>query len=286
MPSIFKSTLIFDFATGDAPGIEIIGRGAGWSESVWLPGQITPETYSAWADVRCSLATNDIRITGWRTTPYEYDNNKLIPKRATVGQLFKSGTLSKIIADPDTALLLKATANNQLSSYPIWIHAIPFEMCKSGAYTPSRPFAANLGRYITFLRTGQGGFVAQWFGRDPTLPSLRVLAVDGVLHTITVAGNLAVANNTDYIRLHRVYSDANQPIKGSFLVTNQVAGVGGAMTYTLAGLPNSTRITPSGTARKDRLAQSVTTSIVASEIADRKVGRPSRLYRGRRSRVR
>jgi hypothetical protein len=288
MPAIRKFTLIFGFEPDPlAWGVEAPGRAGGWSESYWITQPTTRQQRQIWAEQRAGMLATDCAVIGYRETPYIYNGNKLIPGHATVGTIINGGALAAGTNSPDDALRIRATAGAVPVSWFLWLHAVPDDCIQSGQFTPSNEYKNALQVYLTSL-TGQGliGQQIQWLGRDPTKVSQRVLSVDPQLQHITTQVTLGAVAGQDFIRLRRVYDDNNIPIQGTYFVVAVVNNANGSVTYTVQGLPAQTRTTPSGTARVDSISSSNCTFCEVSSLGERKVGRPTSLRRGRRTKVR
>jgi hypothetical protein len=288
MPAIKKFTLLFGFNPDpQAWGVEVAGRSGGWSESWWFPNSLNGADRTTLAETRAGLMTTDCGIVGWRETPYTYNGNKLIPGHADVGALFVRGALGGQVNSPDDALRIRGRAAAVPISWYWWIHAIPDYVIQSAQYVPDPIFELAWERFRTNL---QGGGiltqVAQWLGRDATQIAARVTKIDGVAKTVTTQQTTGAIAGVDFLRMRRVYDDQNLPIQGTFFVTLVTPNPDGTVTYTLQGFPNRSRTTPSGTARVDKIAVSPMTSNAITLVGERKVGRPSSLRRGRRTKVR
>lgn len=286
MPIVYKATMIFRF-TPDAALFNIAapGKVGGFSESYWFPQAVTKIGFQNWANKRANLMGADVQITGWRQTPYTYTNNKLIPGRSSVGVLSKFGLNKWRTNSADDALRILATANSVPVSFNVFLHAPPDDVIDSGQYIGGNDFGENFDAFTAAFLAG--GNAPIWVGRDPTQIAQQVVAVDGAAHTITTQASIAAVAMANYVRLRRVYDDNGIPITGSYLCTLVTPNVAdGSVTYRLAGLPARTRITPSGTARIDRIAQAPITTLDVRSLGERKAGRPSGLYRGRRTRTR
>jgi hypothetical protein len=288
MPNIFKTSLIFTFSPSPNVQSLLAGRIAGWSENFWHQQKLTVPNITALATKRAALlGDNDCQVIGWRITPYEYTGNKLIAKHSSVGGLDIGGKSGGVVNSPDDALRVEATAEGIPVSWNIFLHAIPDNVISSGRYVPNNQFSANVNIFRNYL-TGQAGGIppAYWLGRDPSQTAQRVLSVNGATGVVKVQAPLGVVANADFIRLRRVFSDEGLPIKGTYLCTAVLVNADGSVSYTLSGLPNLSRTTASGTARKDVIATSVMSTFDIRLLASRKVGRPTALYRGRRAKIR
>lgn len=286
MPTINKLSLIFRFQQSTDITPLIAPRTAGWTESFWvgaLPNQVLIGTF---ATARAALMCPDCAITGFRITPYTYAGNKIQPGKSSVGTYYVAGKFNDYTNSPDDTLRMRCTAGGIPVTFTMFLHAIPDKVISSGSFIQDNNFQRFLGSFTDWI-TGQRGLPAsQWLGRDPTRPSQQVVSVNIVAGTLVTAQPVAGAIAGQYLRLRRVYDDSGNPIKGSFFIVGVVVNANGTATYTLQGLPNLTRTTPSGTARQDLIAQSSITLYNPQLIASRKVGRPSLLYRGRRGKTR
>lgn len=289
MPSIFKASLIFGFSPdrGVQNGVVVPGRVGGFSENYWFSQTLTLDNLANLASKRIALCCPDIRIIGWRLTPYTYAGNKLTPGKANVGSFLYEGKFTGDTNSPSDALRLRALAGGVPVTWTMFLHAIPDDIIESAQYLQQNQFQAAFGLFRQWLLGQNAGLpAAYWLGRDPTQPSQRVLSIDGTLKKLTTQATLGVVANADYVRLRRVYDDANMPIKGTFYCASVVANVDGSFTYGLPGLPPRSRTTPSGTARKDLILASPLTDLKPVLLSSRKIGRPTSLYRGRRTKQR
>jgi len=288
MPSIYKATLLFRFRPDTAvQGTLIPGRVAGWSESFWFQQPLTATQFTVLGNTRVKMCAPDVQIVGWRQTRYDYAGNRLTPYHAQVGTLAMTGKSSGDTNSPEDTLRIRVSAAGVPITFTQYLHAIPDDLIESGEYVQSNQFVGNMNSWVTLL-TGQlaGSPGAYWLGRDPTQVSQRVVAVSGNPAnplTIRTQASINITPGADYIRLRRVYDDAHKPIKGTFLCTAAAVQVDGTWLYTVIGLPNQTRSTPSGTARKDVILVSQVTAYQPVLLSSRKVGRPTSLYRGRRT---
>lgn len=288
MADIYKFTLIFSFTPNtQLEGIASPGRQGGFSESYWIGRPTTLNERLAWADARGALMAEDVAIIGYRENKYSYTSNKLTPGATTVGALFRPGGQLISTNSPDDALRILAVTAVTNHNWTFFIRAIPDNQIASGQYIPGVQFKGDLGKYLDMLKTGgQIGQNIKWLGRDPTTPKVRVLSWNLEAGKLVVGGNLGVANGTDFIRFNRVYGSAGQPIKGSYLVTASVINPDFTVTYTLQNGPAGSVATPSGTCRKDQIAVADIQTCAVRTLGERKAGRPSLAYRGRRTRSR
>lgn len=151
-------------------------------------------------------------------------------------------------------------------------------------------FPSSLTHYLNNLLgkdnatiNGPVGFV----GRVKTNQNARILSVTQTPNVIPlVPGNVvqldgpigAIANQSN-VRFHRCYDVNGDPVKGSYLVSQ--IGVGNL--YTLQGLTPTLVAVPSGTMRVDSVAMYDYQSLNVGQVVVKKIGRPSRGYRGRAS---
>jgi hypothetical protein len=286
---VTKATLIFSFTPSPStPGAVTPGRDGGWSENFWYPTLPTVANMAALARARAGMLAGDCFISGWRAQLYSIQGNALTPVSSVAGLFYIPPGRSGTTPNPDTALQLRAQAAGQSVTWTQYLHAMPNGMVTSNQYTPDIPFITALQTWGTAL-IGQGAvpMAIQWVGRDKLQLPQRVLAINPALGTITTAQPLGgVVAPTSWIRLHRVTGDLGLPIKGTFNVLLVTANPNGSVTYTVSGLPNLVLSHPSGTARADLIAVSPLTNISLGRIIDRKIGRPSGLFRGRRTKQR
>jgi hypothetical protein len=289
MPTVYKYSLVFNFQPDVLQGAVTPPHLGGFSENYWYANPLTQAQVTALATARAQMLSYDVSIVGWRTTPYVYTVNRLQPQPSTAGALPLQGDFDeKGTNSPEDCLRIAAVAG-VLAKWTMFLHAIPDDLIESNQYIPNRAFNLALAAW---LNLSKGGAAPQlpamsWVGRDKTQPLVRVLSVNPIAGTIVTSGNTGAVAGTNFIRLHRVYADTGVPIQGTFFVVGPVTiGAGGVYTYPVQGLPALTCSVPRGTARNDLLATAPLTLATASILSERKVGRPSLLFRGRRSKQR
>ena len=288
MPNIYKFSLIFSFTPNtELSGVLLPGRSGGYTESYWISRATTPEERGKWANLRASLLAEDGSIIGYREALYSYQGNKITPQGVSTGVLFRPGSQLITTNSPDDALRVQARCDAANHNWTFFIRAVPDNQIASGQFVPGVVWLGALNSYLADLITGVDiGQKINFLGRDPTTPKARVLAWNMVPNILKVNANLALNNGQDFLRFNRVYDAAGAPVKGSFLVVGQVANVDGTVDYTLQMGPGQVVNRPSGTVRKDAILASPINRAEPKLIAERKVGRPSLAYRGRRTRSR
>ena len=209
------------------------------------------------------------------------------PARSTVGPLRVPGTWAGFTNAPSDCIRMSCEVGSVPTDFNIFLHAIPDALISSGQLTLQGNYNQGLVLFENMLVAGLGPLPRpQWLGRNPAQLLTRVVAVNGPAGTITAQVGMTVVPGTTYIRLHRVYDDVGNPIKGTFLCTAAAAPVNGTIVYTVLGMPDLTASRPSGTCRVDEIAVANITDASISSLSSRKVGRPTLVYRGRRSRSR
>jgi hypothetical protein len=286
MPTLYKGTLIMRFSPIDPQGALIAGRVAGFSENYWFASNPQLINLQKLGINRMAAACPDISIVGYRVTPYTLNvgSNQLLPLPSTVYSGYIPGKYLGNTNTPEDCLRMAARSAN--TKWTMFLHAVPDAVIDSGSYVQVNTFVTAL----TLFKNSLLGTIAQtipvsWVGRDNTQVSVRVLSVNGPTNTLVAAADTGAAVGTGFIRLRRVYAEGGIPIKGSFLVTGKVIA-GGVVTYTLQGLPQLVAVFPSGTCRNDIINTAQMQSVTEILVAGRKVGRPTGVYRGRRSKVR
>jgi hypothetical protein len=288
MPTINKASLIFRFSSAITIASALTPpRAGGWTESFWFSTPLTQAQFAAFATARAAIMCPDCQVVGWRQTPYSWTLNKLLPGKSSVGTVFAAGKFTGQTNSPDDTLRVRGLALAGQVAWTIFLHAIPDDVIDSAAYIQNNTFQTALNLIFAALK-GQGTTLPaiQWLGRDPTQQSQQVQSVNGPGGTITTLVGLTGVVAGQYIRLHRVYDDLGNPIRGTFIVTNVVVNVNLTVTYTVLGLPDLVRSTPSGTARRDVIGTGAVTALQPVLLSSRKIGRPSSLYRGRRAKQR
>jgi hypothetical protein len=288
MPTINKASLIFRFNTQPGQAAVVTpARQGGWSESFWYTAPLTNAQMAVLATVRAAMMCPDCAVIGWRQTPYSWTLNRLLPGKSSVGTVFQGGKFTGETNSPDDTLRMRGTALAGQVAWTIFFHAIPDDVIESASFVNNNQFNAVLNLFVAALR-GQGTTLPaiQWLGRDPTQQSQQVQSVNGPAGTITTAIALAGMAAGQFVRTHRVYDDLGNPIRGSFMCTLVTPNANGTVTYTVLGLPDLVRSTPSGTARRDVIGTGAITALAPQLLSSRKIGRPTLLYRGRRAKQR
>lgn len=289
MPNVWKQTLLFNFSSNtEQYNLETPQRSGGWSESLWTSAQFVVADFAKWASARALAMGEDCSIVGFRTTPYVYIGNKLIPGHALAGVLNYQGQYPDYTNSPDDTVRILCAATAIPITFPMLLRAAPDDKIQSARLIHSGGGIDPYSTLVNLFANKPGGFTSPvvWLGRDPTQIAQRVLSVNGTTHTIVTQGTLNAVANADFVRLRRVYDDLGNPIKGVFLCTLVVANADGSFTYTLSGLPNQSRTTPSGTARRDLISTSPVTFAQVKELQSRKIGRSFFSFRGRRTKQR
>lgn len=288
MADVYKFTLVCQFNPDTTLfGTDTPGRQGGFTESYWIARATTGDERAKWADLRAALMGADAQILGYRETKYTYSGNKMTPGNTQVGILLRPGVQGNRTNSPDDCLRILARTVATNHNWTFFIRCIPDNVVDSGQAFLQGDYRANLGNYLACLTTGaQIGQKALWVGRDPTTPKARVFSWNVVANQLVVSGDLGVIPGTDFIRLNRVYGLSGAPLKGSYLCTGKANNPDGSISYTLQNGPSGVAPTPSGTCRKDIIAQAEMATNDVRLVGERKVGRPSLAYRGRRTRSR
>lgn len=289
MPSIAKHSLIFTFNPDILDGAVTPPHLGGWTENYWYPNPLTLPQLTVLANARAQMLSYDCAITGYRITPYTYTINRMLPGPSQAGVMPQQGSFDQVGTNsPEDVLRISCKAGTT-AAWTMFLHAIPDALIESNQFLPTRNFVRLLGQWIQDMKGAQQvlNVAMYWVGRDKTQPSVRVLSVNPIAGTIVTQAATGGVAGTNFIRLHRVYDDAGRPITGSFFITaGPVAGVGGIQTYTVQGLPNQTCTVPRGTCRNDLINSAPLTFSEANILSERKAGRPTLLFRGRRSKQR
>lgn len=289
MANIYKISMIFTFEPNDQWNVAAPGRGGGWSENLWFTTLPPTGALNTWFTRRMALATQDIFQAGYRITPYTYTGNKLFPQKAVATSTYLQGSFPRDYTNtPNTALLIRCANLSGLSVFNHYIHALPDTVVVSGTLQQNATFGPALTAYLNFLTsTGLHFNGPVCFGRDPGQQSVRLLNWNVVGGTFLANALIpGVIPGVSFVRLRRVYDDNGLPIKGTFFIVAQTPNANGTVTYNYQGPNIQIRSSPSGTVRNDLLAASSVFSASVDEVVEKKVGRPLKLYRGRRSKVR
>lgn len=269
-----RFTFLMQITTAPPNKVDASPHTGGWSESFWVDG-IVPTNAAAVQTLltkRALLLPSQGSIVGVRNAQYDISGNKLIPKGASTAKVNFPGNSSLETDLPQVSLEMAATATGAPNNTRFNLRGIPDVMMSYGEYQPTTAFKAAVTQFGTALLAGFG-----FVGRDLSLASQKVNSIAG--SNITTLGALGAVVGTDFVIFKRVYDDAGNPVKGSFLVTNALAG----NIYTLAGFGPVTMTTPSGLARVDKIAFYTYQTITPARAVVRKIGRPFASYRGRQS---
>jgi len=249
----------------------------GWSESFWT--SLNPSAYNPlWLiqqNKRANLLPGSAAIVGFRTQIYTISGNKLLPGGASSGRQGLPGQPSLGTDLPQVALMFNCASVTSPNNTRMILRGMPDTIMSGGEYQPTPTFAGLVTQFQNSMIGMNFGFV----GRDLAQASVRVLKI--VVNVISLEQIPATGLNVgDFIRLHRVYDDDFNPVKGAFVVT-AIAGAN----ITVQGL-NASVSEPSGTLRRDVLSYFPYGAIQAVRAVVKKVGRPFEQYRGRRSKTR
>lgn len=275
--NITKLTNIFQYTSQPVNPAQAIPHTAGWSESVWTSLNATAydPLWTIWATKRALLLCGAAAIIGYRAQVYTISGNKLLPGGSSSGRWLLPGVVANGADIPQAALSISGGTNGAPNTSNLLIRGIPDIFITGGEFNPTPAYNAALTAYANSLKGNNFGFP----GRDLSQPSGRVISY--AANVLTLDGNIGGAELTGWIRFHRCYDNAGNPVKGTY----QIAGIN-LNVYTLSRGPLQVVNNPSGTARIDLIAYYPYSSFATGRIGVKKVGRPLQGYRGRRSKAR
>jgi hypothetical protein len=277
-----KMTMIFAVTTQPVNPNAASAHSGGWTESFWTSGN----SYISLADqdlllaARAPLLPKQASIVGIRQGLYTISQNKLLPQGTSGRKILRPGNSLYNVNLPQDSLELSGTSQTSINSNRFRLGCLPDEVTAQGEYSPTPAFTLSLTSYTG--RLALGGQAWSFVGRVLSNPSARVLSITpglGGTATIVVSANINPTAGVSYVRLHRVYDENNNPIKGTFLV----ASITNPTTYVISGYGTQTVTDPSGTTRLDQVALYQFSEVVVSRAVVKKIGRPSSSYRGRQS---
>lgn len=276
MPS--RLTVLFQLNTEPvSPALASI-HVAGWSETHWINASILPndDRILTLCRNRQRLLPSSAAIVGYRIGNYTISGKQLIANGAQTTRQRFPGSSNANTDVPQMALLCVGSAfGSQPNTSRFAIRGIPDSMVVGGEYAPTTAFSGNVLVYL-------GGLASSGFGFLGRVLSDTVFPITGITAgRISVQGTDASAPSVgQYLRFVRAFDDNDNPIKGSFLVTDvDVTG----QIYTVRNPPIQTVTKPSGGIRQDRILVFGYGALSVSRVTTRKVGRPFENYRGRRS---
>jgi hypothetical protein len=282
---LYKLSNIFQLTTDATfPGYGV-DRTGGWSEGFWVNGDPTVflPLWQAVQTARARFLPAQASIVGQRSQQYTISGNKLLPGGTSSGTVLVPGNPNYPCDIPQMNYELPVQASLAPNKSRLNLRGIPDQFVVTGELAPSRAFLTAIQNYINALRVI--GFAAGFVGRNISLGSVRVIsykppagANPGLL---TTDNPIPAFANGNFVRFHRVYDDSGNPVKGAFVA----ASIGGNQ-YNLATGPDQTVTQPSGTIRVDQIAFMPYGNFSTGEITTRKVGKPLKGFRGRRSKSR
>jgi len=271
-----RATMLFQLTTTSSSSVPSPARTGGWSESFWFNADI-PLDHEPWRNIiqqRATMLPLNATIVGQRLSKYTLLGNRIIPGGAQAQALNFTGS-SRLQTDiPQMTLQFDGTAVGKVNRNRVNCAGIPDAEVTQGEFRPAATFLRVCTLFADSVIAGSAGFL----GRDQTKQSSKIASiVAGVMTLDNALPGVAVGT---YIRINRVTTTNNLPFSGSF----RVGAVAGAV-YTMQGMDdiNAER---SGTAMEDAVVICQYASLVPKQIRTRKIGRPSRGYRGRSSRRR
>lgn len=272
--SASKVTLLFQSGTIDASGNA--ARSAGFSESYYSTLAVNaPQLLANWdvlARKRAALLPTNSRVVGGRFqtvdpvgSSRQYDN-VYIGTAATANDL------------PGVALQWTMRSSTTANQKNVILRSIPDARVVTGEYSPSPAYDAALQTFFNEL-------VANWVfrGIDRTQPLVRIKDIigDGTVTTLSNHG-LAVG---DQVNIMSTRPDAAHT-KTYVAIVTEVTGLT-TFKHVPADQNQFVQSSTGGRLRKVVIIyppQTITTGEVVTPVAiTRKVGRPFRVFRGRRT---
>jgi hypothetical protein len=254
----------------------------GWTESLWTGGNsyISIPDQNALITARARLLPKQASIVGIRQGLYTISGNKLLPQGTSGRKTVKAGLDGYNVNLPQDSLELSGTSATTINSNRFRIGCLPDEVVQKGEFAPNTFYTFYLNEYMALLAAGANAW--SFICRKLSNPTARVMSITPGLNataTIVVSAPLTPTAGTSYLRLHRVYDNVNEPVKGAFLVTT----VNSPTSYVISGYSGGTVVDPSGTTRIDEIILVPYGLVTVSRAVVKKIGRPSSSYRGRAS---
>lgn len=282
---LYKLSSIFQLTTAPTIRAAATARTAGWSESFWTQGDpaVFNNLLPAVRTARATFLPTQASIVGSRSQTYTISGNKLIPGGTSSGGLLYPGNFGYQCDIPNMNLEIPVQGLGVPNKSRLNLRGIPDQFVVTGEFSPNRDFLVAMQAFFDALRVG--GLTAGFVGRNLTVGSVRVTMFKPAAgaNPAQVTTDAAIPGFADgsFLRFHRCYDDQGNPIKGSFVATSA-----GGNVYNLQNGPSQTLSRPSGLIRVDSLQFIPFGSFSIGEIGTRKVGRPFRGFRGRRSKTR
>lgn len=268
-----RASMLFSYVSGNF-------RAGGWSESWYLPGAllsgIQGDQIDRIAKKRAGLLPSSIVISGYRLTEIAADNIGSVKSMSVAANW--PGVRA---ADPQdvpqmaTQCICYGAAVNNYKRFDL--RGLPDGLAVNGAFQDDGAYGRTFGTFIDQI-IAQGG---QFRAVDLSQPKVGIASINA-LGEFEVTGPMAFAVGS-YITLFRVRTVTGLKVKGTFYVKAKADATHGTFLNWSAGL-----VGQSGKMRV-RVYIFPTLRIGASVIeslAVRKVGRPSKSYRGRASATR
>jgi hypothetical protein len=277
MAVVYKWSTIFQLNTVATNVTVAVNRIGGWSEGLWTQNNPTA-SFPLWTTYmldRAKLLPAQGAIVGYRISSYNLAGNKLSPIGSSAGKVLYPGNPAYPCDIPQMALELGLTSALGPNAGKLWIRAIPDQFIVTGEFAPSTGFTLALFKFMSNLVGTTDG----WVGRNLSVPTMRVQGYAANVISVDAVPGGVVAGA--YVRFYRCNDNNGVPIKGSFLIVSVTAN-----TITISNGPTQTLSRPSGLCRQDLLQFLTVLTWNYGSVSPKKVGAPSRRYRGRRSKVR
>lgn len=250
-------------------------RTGGWSETYTLPGDVPSDNQkiTGLLQRRAALLPAQGSIVGVRNAKYDIVGPRLIPRGSSTFKVTLRGNTQSATDLLQVALMVSCQGDGVPNTSRICLRGIPDAQMINGEYQPDQGYLTLMTQFLTYLSTQTFAFVAA----DLTQPALGVVKIEaGGIVTLTAA--VAAAANVDKLIFRNVRNTEGEPITGSYVIGSTANN-----TVTLLGYNGGLVAKPTGTARLDKKALIDISSAVPAYAVVRKVGRPSRSYRGRQS---
>lgn len=272
--ALYRFTMVLNMVTDPAPGATGGPHAGGITESFWAESNAGPvqQAFVRLMVARANLLPNVANIVGAKVAKYDQAPNYLTPQGSISQPVFMRGGSGLPTDVPQLSLQLKLLSTAKNNTSKAVLRMLPDDCAAGGEYRPTLNYPARVTAFIDQLTSGTWGFI----GRNKTFGAVRVMSLaGGVLQTSAIIPGVA---QNDFVRLLRVRDVNGKPVVGIYQVTN-IAG----FAYTLKPSPAHDVVIPSGTVRKDGIDFIPIDAAAVDRVVIKKVGRPSQLYRGRRS---